>query len=117
MFEIKFNRTTETILGVGLPLLILALFEVYYYVAKKEDRRSFYFLTTAPKTMDENIIKDHHQEAQRQNIFGIRVITVAACFVGIGVSILGFLSAGRPEVMLVGGGIFLTSTVAFYKSW
>ncbi len=117
MFEIKFNRTTETILGVGLPLLILALFEIYYFIVKKEDKRSFYFLETPPQAMEENEMKDHHHEAQRQNIFGIRVITVAACFVGIGVSILGFLSAGRPEVMFVGGGIFIIATVGFYKSW
>lgn len=114
---LKFDRTTETILGVGLPLLILALFEVYYILAKKEDKKSFYFMKPKEKVMDANEMQVHHHEAQRQNTFGVRVITIAACFVGIGIAILGLLSVGRSEVMVVGGSIFLISSFAFYKSW
>jgi SSS family solute:Na+ symporter len=117
VFGLKFDRTTETILGVGLPLLILALFEVYYILAKKEDRKSFYFMKSKEKIMDANEMQVHHHEAQRQNTFGVRVITIAACFVGIGIAILGLLSVGRSEVMVVGGSIFLISSFAFYKSW
>jgi len=116
LIGIKFNRTMETMLGVGLPLLMLGLFEVYYFIKKKSSPHAIALMEELKKEKSEQMQITEHHEAQRQNTFGIRVITIASGFVGLGILVLGFFSDGGWIVSLVGGGIFILSLLGLYKT-
>ena len=116
LIGIKFDRTMETILGVGLPLLLLTAFEVYYFMNKKISSRAIALSEDLKKEKSEERQNVEHNEAQRQNTFGIRVITFAAGFVGLGILVLGFASEGGWIVSMVGGGILILSLIGFYKT-
>jgi len=110
----KLDRSLETFIGVGLPLLVLAVFEYYYYV---NNRQSSYALALRQGTRQVVTAAQqlHHEDAQRQNRFGITVITLAAAFVGAGIALLGFFAGGQITVVGVGGVIFLLAGTALYR--
>jgi len=116
LIGIKFNRTIETILGVGLPLLMLGLFEVYYFINRRSSSHAIALREALKKEKSEQMQITEHHEAQRQNTFGIRVITIASGFVGLGILVLGFFSDGGWIVSLVGSGIFIPSLLGLYKT-
>jgi SSS family solute:Na+ symporter len=116
LIGIKFNRTVETMLGVGLPLLLLTAFEIYYLMNNKISSQAVALNKDLKKEKSEAGQNAEHHEAQRQNTFGIRVITFAAGFVGLGILALGFASAGGWIVSLVGSGILILSLLGFYKT-
>jgi len=92
----KLNRTWETVLGVGIPLVLLLFFEL---VLRGEWRE---------EVVSEETRKEVHKEADRQNRFGVTVIGWAIGFTGAGILLLGFLSSGGAVVCWVGGGIALS---------
>ncbi len=110
----KLDRSLETFIGVGLPLLVLAVFEYYYYA---NNRQSSYALALRQGTRQivTDVQQAHHEDAQRQNRFGITVIALAAAFVGAGIALLGVLASGQVTVVAVGGVIFLLACIALYR--
>ncbi|MEJ1239206.1 sodium:solute symporter family protein [Chryseolinea sp. T2] len=108
----KFNRTMETLVGVGLPLLVLALFEYYYYTSNLEAPEAAQFRNppSEPKA-----ITPAHEAAESQNVFGVTVITIAAAVVGLGIFALGIASENNTVVMLVGAVIFVLSATGFFR--
>ncbi|MBL0743107.1 sodium:solute symporter family protein [Chryseolinea lacunae] len=113
LIGLKFNRTVETLLGVGLPLLLLAGFEIYYYLKGMHSAKALQLRQeqAVPPVLSEA----HHVEAKRQNVFGTTVIVIASAVVGLGIFILGTLSATNTVVMLVGGAIFTLSLVGYWR--
>jgi SSS family transporter len=116
VFHAKLSRTIETVLGVGIPLLLLALFEIYYYTRKHIDPGAL--------IMEKHILKHaqtghghahDHQEAERQNRFGVSVIVFASAFVGLGIFVLGWAADVNFIVMTVGAGILFLSLIALIK--
>lgn len=95
---LKLSRAAETLAGVGLPVLLLAAFELYYR-------------TTGQATVSEPaIVADapahdgwQHREAERQNIFGISVIAVSSAIVGAGIMLLGWLAPRFGMVVMTAG--------------
>lgn len=98
----KLNRTYETILGVGLPFLLLALFDGYQIL--RGYKNEFVYM---PKNAFDNLsepqtdIKSPVKE-NTQNRFGVQVIAIAMGFVGIGVAILGLFANNNIPAMIVG---------------
>jgi len=110
LIGLKFNRTIETLLGVGLPLLMLACFEWYYASKAMVSERALILARE-----QSGIAKPsgaHHAEARRQNVFGVAVIVIASAVVGLGIFLLGWAASKNGIVMSVGGGIFALSSVA-----
>lgn len=104
---IKLSRTWETIIGQAAPIVMLYIFEMYY--------RSKGIFTTYKQPMEHDQLEAIQYEldldAERQNIFGIRVIGFAMCIVGIGISILGFLSQSMSMVVLLVGACIIIASM------
>jgi SSS family solute:Na+ symporter len=98
LLGIKLDRTTETILGVGLPLLLLVVFEWYNKFAGKP-LYSFNYHTEeeAPARNPAQ-----HAAARQQNKFGVTVIGWSIAFIGLGILVLGLISYGQQIVKWIG---------------
>lgn len=113
LIGLKFSRSIETLMGVGLPLLLLAAFELYYSML---DKYSAAALTLQTEQLEPQVLsKAHHVEAARQNVFGVTVILVASAVVGLGIITLGVFSNYNNVVISVGGGIFLLAIFGFVR--
>lgn len=117
LFHIKFSRTVETLLGVGLPLILLSLFEFYYLYNRK----------TAPgsEAMEEHIARENenlivtsqaHAQSTKQNRFGVRVILIASASVGFGILTLGLVSDDQDVVVGVGAIILAASAFGIFMT-
>ncbi|SEM03313.1 transporter, SSS family [bacterium A37T11] len=105
VLEVKLDRFWETTLGVGLPMLVLAFFEV---INKKQD-----YAVIDPKQA--TIGARHDQEAEKQNYFGIKVIGISIAMVGLGILILGCLTQNKVIVITVGMTVMLIGLlICFY---
>lgn len=100
MLGISLSRTAETFLGVGLPMLLLALFELY---AAKVGLNVPYL------KIDPQLLED--KESTKQNIFGTKVIAWSAGFVGFGIALLGFIADNGKIAVIVGLVILVISAV------
>jgi len=96
LLDIKLDRFWETALGVGLPLVVLALFEC---VNSKQSYPAF------ERIGEEDLQKD--READRQNVFGVKVIGISIAVVGLGIVILGLIAAKGLTATIVGSLIII----------
>jgi solute:Na+ symporter, SSS family len=105
----KLSRTWETALGVGLPFLVMVLFELYYYSTQKT---AVFDLSS----MQNRETKHSHDDADEQNIFGVKVILYSITFVGLGIALLGcFADKGQTAITIgvltaLGGGFGIWKT-------
>lgn len=107
MLGITLSRTMETVLGVGLPLLMLSVYETYaYYVG---NNIPFLHLTTEGNTCFNS------GEAAKQNIFGTRVIALSTAFVGLGITILGAIAENGSIALVTGVVIMLLALAVLIK--
>lgn len=102
LLGITLSRTMETLLGVGLPIVLLLLFEAYAYFTKKE----IPYLQIAPGG-----IASLKADAVKQNIFGIKVIAISTIFVGIGITVLGLVAKNGMMACIVGIVIIITAVL------
>lgn len=89
LLNIKLDRFWETALGVGLPLVVLALFEL---VNQSQNYPAF--------DREEAYTEAKEQEADRQNVFGIKVIGLSVALVGLGIAVLGIVAKGWVAVFV-----------------
>jgi len=113
MLGVRLSRTWETVLGVGIPLVMLGFFEVRLRGKKVLDWESDEALESEKRierdeALDADQVLEAHKEADRQNKFGVAVIGWAIGFTGAGILLLGILSSGGAIVCWVGGGIALS---------
>ncbi len=116
LWDLKLNRTLETILGMGIPLAMLLAFELYYLIHHKISPKALEMekmKATEIKKLDPAL----HLAAAAQNRFGVRVIGISLSALGIGISALGYVSSShRGTVMGVGGLIFLIALLVLKAS-
>ncbi|MCM5530390.1 sodium:solute symporter family protein [Parasegetibacter sp. NRK P23] len=107
MLGITLSRTMETVLGVGLPLLMLSVYETYaYYVG---NNIPFLHLNT------EGNAAFNSGEAVKQNIFGTRVIALSTAFVGLGITILGAIAENGNIALVTGVVVMLVALAVLIK--
>ena len=109
----KLNRVWETALGVGIPLAVLLVWEIYYLATKYESPAAALFdkrLTPAGV-----VAEIEEADAQGQNIFGVRMIAGAVMVVGAGIALLG-LFAERGTVAMVVGLVILVLGLPLWRS-
>lgn len=94
MLGITLSRTAETTLGVGFPVLLLLMYEIYGY---KQNINIPYLQRDKSETAT-----NASREGARQNIFGIRVIAWSTAFVGLGITILGAIAQNGKVALFVG---------------
>lgn len=113
--HIKLDRTVETLLGVGLPILILALFE-WYYRSKGQICEGALVIEREMETAEQvQLSKEHHAEAERQNIFGISVIAVSIGVVGFGIMVLGSMATQFSSIVITVGSVILLSSYFIWR--
>ncbi|MDQ0964887.1 SSS family solute:Na+ symporter [Flavobacterium sp. W4I14] len=111
MFDLKFSRTIETIVGVGLPVLLLALFELYYRSVHKYGPD---FMVAKTEIKENNERADI--ASQKQNVFGIKVIAISMAVVGIGITALGIMASEFSDIVIcVGVSIFLLAVAIYWR--
>lgn len=106
---ITLSRTMETVVGVGFPLLLLCLFEVYAYFSQLD----IPYLVIAP----DGATAFNNREAIKQNIFGIRVIALSTGFVGLGITILGAIAENGRVAFITGIVIMLIAVAVLIKQY
>jgi Na+/proline symporter len=108
LFHLKFNRTIETIVGVGLPVLLLLAFELYY---KLNSLQGADYMVAAPETANAQTMEEH-AASQRQNVFGVKVIAISMAVIGLGIIALGILATSFSQVV-IGVGLFILIIACF----
>ena len=109
VFGFTLSRTAETVLGVGLPLALLLLFELYAYLTHK--------VTPYLRITEHDANAFNSVEANKQNVFGIRVIAWSTAFVGSGIAVLGFIAKDGLVAFLVGIAIMLVAAMILIKQY
>jgi len=107
LFGGKMDRVWETALGVGIPIVVLLLWEIYYSVTNKEVAPHLLQPLPAAQTADEN------QDARTQNQFGMKVIASSIAVVGSGIAILGLVATGGTVALCTGVVIAICSIPLF----
>jgi solute:Na+ symporter, SSS family len=115
LLELKLSRTTETVMGVGLPLILLAIFEVYYQSRNQYSEKALAMEKRTSGNKQPGYHPHDHNEAQRQNAFGVKVIVLASAAVGLGILVLGFLSEHGFVTSAVGGIILVIALWGLWK--
>jgi solute:Na+ symporter, SSS family len=105
----KLSRTYETALGVGLPILVMTLFELYYYFNQKT---AVFDLST----MQNRETTHNHEDADEQNSFGVKVILYSITFVGLGIALLGFFADKGQVAIIIGGLTAISGGFGIWKT-
>jgi Na+/proline symporter len=109
LLQVKLSRAMETAVGVGVPLGLLLLYEVY--------ARSQNIVVPYLQSEGENKVPGElSQEALQQNQFGIQVITLSTAFVGLGILILGMVAERGGVAAMIGGVILAVSLLFWFKA-
>lgn len=116
LLDIKLSRALETSLGMGIPLFVMLCFELYYGSKGKFSSKAILMVSATqqkPIAKTEEVIAD----ATAQNLFGIRVIGISMFVVGVGISLLGYLSSKFSGIVFgVGTVILLCSLIIIYSA-
>ncbi|MGN6214181.1 sodium:solute symporter family protein [Parafilimonas sp.] len=92
----KVDRFWETTLGVGIPILVLLLWEIYYAITNKVSALANVFAQVQQHTAAQET------DAKAQNRFGIKVIATAVAIVGSGIAVLGAFAEQGGTALIVG---------------
>lgn len=95
----KLSRLWETAWGVGIPVIVLLLWEVYYAVTRQEAAG---WKNLQPVVLSQDRIEKEETDARLQNTFGIKVIGLSIAVVGAGVALLGVLAERGGVAVVVG---------------
>lgn len=102
LLNLKLDRSEEMFLGVGLPLLLLAIYELWAGQRGKISSQYGYFVKGK---IEETDIDDN--DSKRQNKYGIRVLGLAFIAIGSIFIALG-INADRGAVYTLAMGVMIT---------
>ncbi|HJT72545.1 MAG TPA: sodium:solute symporter family protein [Chitinophaga sp.] len=109
---LKLTRSQEMLLGVGLPFIMLLVYE-FIIAARKGPSEDYLRYQVFRKQQQE--LQVHEEEAvavRSQNLFGLRVIAFALAFTGLLLYILCILAAtGKTLVALIATAVLLTAII------
>lgn len=116
LFHIKLSRALETIIGVGLPLLLLLLHELY---ARSQDRIAPEYepYLRAKAAKKEAATAQSEEEAaaiEAQNRFGLKVIAGSLLFVAAVLLVLSFLTTSGRGIT---AGIAVVVALGSFIPW
>ncbi len=106
LFGFRLDRVWETALGVGIPVAVLVIREIYAR-ATGAIGTTVNTDTQPPQPVTQATVNNN--DAHAQNVFGVRVIAASIAIVGIGVAVLGMVASKGQVAILIGGIIFLLS--------
>lgn len=114
LLGLTLDRTQETILGVGLPIVCLALFELYCSIKGIKSCRQYDdYLANHTDVIRVN---EENEQSAKDNAFSIRVVGIGIMLSGILICTIGAIAAnGRLTVCIVGGLLAALGGLIFYK--
>lgn len=98
LLDLKLSRSVEMILGVGIPISLLLVYEIYFKNTKNEDVPTE---TNTEESSNKNEIEEVEQNEPSANMRGSRVIGTGVACTGIILLILSFIA--ENGALLVGG--------------
>lgn len=107
-FDFALSKAAEMIVGIGFPLLVLACFEWLVYRGVRESAEYRIYREWKLRKAGEQVLESAAEasSAAAQNAFGIKAISVSMAITGIGIGVLGLISA-RYQGPVVGMGVLI----------
>ncbi|MDF1573231.1 MAG: Na+:solute symporter [Bacteroidales bacterium] len=105
LLDISLSRANEMALGALVPLGMLSLFELYAGMKRLDIKDYKKYVETSNK--EKELASRETSTAREDNIFGIRVISVAAAVTGTMILVLGILSEKGAGYILTAGTVVL----------
>lgn len=115
----KLSRSNEMLLGVGLPFLMLAIYEWFISKGKQASPEYNAFLSSKAKRKESALQMNEEEayEIKKQNRFGLRVIAFALAFIALLMFVLSLLTtAGSGMVAGIAVLILLSAIIPFMAS-
>ena len=115
LFDFSLSRATEMILGVGLPVLLLTLFELWLKAHSARNHQYELFLVSQSKIP----VRTSQEEAEdnNANVHGYRILGAGVLATGVLLIILSFISSvGKGLVMGMGIVVLLLGVFIIIKS-
>jgi Na+/proline symporter len=116
---IVLNREEEMIMGVSLPIVILVVFELYFFFTNKTDPQYISYsegreIRTAEQ---KNISLEDTKETERSNRYGKKVIGISISSAAMLIVILGFIAtSGKLLVLSIGAILLALGVILFIKN-
>ncbi|WP_421825866.1 sodium:solute symporter family protein [Larkinella sp.] len=114
LLDFKLTRGAETIIGVGLPLLLLLGYELWAASRNRiADEELNYRAVGKQKRIDaaEAVSEEEAIEVKKQNRFGLRVIAVSLVFTAVMLFGLSFLTTQGAGITAVISGVVLAGSL------
>ncbi|HEV7350901.1 sodium:solute symporter family protein [Telluribacter sp.] len=116
-FAFKLSRALEMSVGVGLPFLLLALFEWVLYRNKEQDRQYIQYQEwldgrTLARAKVPNEAATAEAASATQNTFALRAIAISLAITGLGIAGLG-INAGEDVGLIAGIGMAIVAIGAW----
>jgi hypothetical protein len=94
LLDFKLTRAEETIMGIGLPLLLLLGYELWQRSKDSVAQEHYIYLTTRQQKRDDAQAESPEEAlaVRKQNRFGLRVISVSLVFTALMLCGLSFLT-------------------------
>lgn len=119
LFDFKLNRTEEMILGVGLPFLLLAVYEIYsaYKGKISEEYLRFLEIKQERKTTAQIMDPEEMVLIKQQNLFGLKVIAFSLALIALMMYILSAITpSGGTLVAIIASIILASSVIPLYQA-
>jgi SSS family transporter len=113
MFGSKLTRAEEMLLGSGLPLVMLLVYEIALYGRKESaDYVSYIQSKRARKLSASDDSKEEQIAIMKENVFGLRVISFALIFTALLLFGISFIAtSGQTLTLIISIVIFLTAFI------
>jgi len=113
LMDLRLSRAAEMVLGVALPLIMLAVYE--FIIASRNAVSQDYLQYQAYRRQQQQRAAEDVAETEaiyRQNLFGLRVIAFALGFTALLLYVLGIIAAtGNALVAGIATAILLAALV------
>ncbi|MBE7178161.1 MAG: Na+:solute symporter [Mucilaginibacter polytrichastri] len=117
IFDVKLSRAVETIVGIGLPLLLLAAYELYCRSNARIAPEYEGYLNRKTLKKAEALMESDACEIKRQNKFGLKVIAGALVFVAAMLLVLStFTTSGSGITAGIGIVVLLGAIIPWRAS-
>ncbi|MGN6603364.1 MAG: sodium:solute symporter family protein [Ginsengibacter sp.] len=109
-FHFALSRSMEMIVGVGIPVMLLSLYEIRFRLVPSENPVYEKYLSL--KTAEVQETPDNEGETDHNNRHGRRVIALGIVFIGLLILSIGIKTIQSGWIILVTGALILALGIA-----
>ncbi|MBO9562451.1 MAG: hypothetical protein J7621_06730 [Niastella sp.] len=114
----KLDRATEMLVGVGLPFIMLALYELYAMAKNlgNEDYMQYQQRKAQRKEAALEATEEETREIRKQNKFGLQVIAFSLAFIAVLLFVLSLLTTSGADIVAGIAAVILVCSVIPYRA-